>query len=234
MNADVFVGPCTRTSANVRSEYQVGLNTTSHGFKSWATWLLSVLCTSMFLSFISGNGITNMAAATKSVFQPENSKLTSMILLSHSMPSSVSTSQHEANMFCSRFANSPSFQERRLCKWQRAARLQPLASCRRSFYHPVRIFVWLRISNPRDEVSAPSYPAFLPLQYQAFWNRCLNCNCFCAPAPYSIPVFKQPMFIGFLDRRLSGNARRNHASKCVLRHHHRNGLLSCSAYVRRK
>ncbi|KAH8719346.1 ZIP zinc transporter-domain-containing protein [Phaeosphaeriaceae sp. PMI808] len=42
-------GPCTRTTTPVSNEHQAGL------FKSWATWLLSVLATSVALSFLNGN-----------------------------------------------------------------------------------------------------------------------------------------------------------------------------------
>ncbi|KAH7078498.1 ZIP zinc transporter-domain-containing protein [Paraphoma chrysanthemicola] len=42
-------GPCTRTTAHVIDEDRAGL------VKGWATWLLSVLATSMLISFVSGN-----------------------------------------------------------------------------------------------------------------------------------------------------------------------------------
>ncbi|KAF2132104.1 Zip-domain-containing protein [Dothidotthia symphoricarpi CBS 119687] len=67
-----YQGPCTRTSANVNNEHRGGISTTNHSFKGWATWLFSVLCTSAFLSFASGNGMPNVAASAKSVFQTTN------------------------------------------------------------------------------------------------------------------------------------------------------------------
>lgn len=48
-------GPCTRTITR-ESEYRAGLTATP-GFMSWAKWLLSVLCTSFFISFASGNSL---------------------------------------------------------------------------------------------------------------------------------------------------------------------------------
>ncbi|CAO2657209.1 Nn.00g033350.m01.CDS01 [Neocucurbitaria sp. VM-36] len=49
-------GPCTRTIAHVHMnhEYRPGLSTTS-SITSWAKWLLSVLLTSIYISFVSGN-----------------------------------------------------------------------------------------------------------------------------------------------------------------------------------
>ena len=44
-------GPCTRTTRHV-SEYQGGLTAT---IISWSKWLVSVLCTSILISWASGN-----------------------------------------------------------------------------------------------------------------------------------------------------------------------------------
>jgi hypothetical protein len=54
-------GPYTRTIIMANSEYQVGLNAGSHppsatAVKSWVRWLASVLCTSMFVSYIANGG----------------------------------------------------------------------------------------------------------------------------------------------------------------------------------
>jgi hypothetical protein len=54
-------GPYTRTIIMANSEYQVGLSVDSHpssamAIKSWVCWLASVLCTSMFISYIANGG----------------------------------------------------------------------------------------------------------------------------------------------------------------------------------
>ena len=52
--ANLVVGPCTRTSTLESSnEHRVGHTTTS-SFTDWAKWLLSVLCTSLLISYTSG------------------------------------------------------------------------------------------------------------------------------------------------------------------------------------
>jgi hypothetical protein len=55
------VGPYTRTIIMANSEYQVGLNADSRApsataIRSWVRWLASVLCTSMFISYIANGG----------------------------------------------------------------------------------------------------------------------------------------------------------------------------------
>jgi hypothetical protein len=48
-NTHYSTGPCTRTTTPVFVEHSAG------SIKSWGTWLLSVLATSTFLSFMSGS-----------------------------------------------------------------------------------------------------------------------------------------------------------------------------------
>jgi hypothetical protein len=71
-------GPCTRTTVIVRNEHQAGISTVGDKmskatFKSWGRWFLSVLCTSMFMSYMSIDQTSNLAAA-KSTLSPLSSK----------------------------------------------------------------------------------------------------------------------------------------------------------------
>lgn len=77
-SADVVLGPCTRTTAIVRIEHQAGLKKACRRisqttFQSWGRWIFSVLCTSMFMSYIGNSGASNNAAS-KPAFQPKSSK----------------------------------------------------------------------------------------------------------------------------------------------------------------
>jgi zinc transporter ZupT len=70
-------GPCTRTTVIVRNEHQAGISTVGDKmskatFKSWGRWFLSVLCTSMFMSYMSRDQTSNLAAA-KSTLSPLSS-----------------------------------------------------------------------------------------------------------------------------------------------------------------
>ncbi|XPS71412.1 hypothetical protein M3J09_003601 [Ascochyta lentis] len=70
-------GPCTRTTAIVSIERrasvsQAGRRISQTTFKSWGRWILSVLCTSMFMSYINKNGASNAVPANP-VFQPTTS-----------------------------------------------------------------------------------------------------------------------------------------------------------------
>ncbi|KAH6620231.1 ZIP zinc transporter-domain-containing protein [Boeremia exigua] len=67
-----YNGPCTRTIAIVRNEFQAefstsGYRTSRTTFKSWGRWILSVLCTSLFMSYMSRDRVSNIAPA-KPVF----------------------------------------------------------------------------------------------------------------------------------------------------------------------
>lgn len=56
-------GPCTRTITSVRNEHQAGRMMSQSEFKCWGRWILSVLCTSMFMSYMSGDRMSHLAAA---------------------------------------------------------------------------------------------------------------------------------------------------------------------------
>jgi hypothetical protein len=75
-----IAGPYTRTPTLADSEYRAGLTMDSQQspaatFMSWARWLMSVLCTSMFISYIINGGPLNMASV-KSALQTTSSKNT--------------------------------------------------------------------------------------------------------------------------------------------------------------
>ncbi|KAF1938335.1 Zip-domain-containing protein [Clathrospora elynae] len=58
-------GPCTRTTASHVSEYEAGLSATA---TNWMTWLASVLCTSIVISYASGGisvGTFSMSSGNK-------------------------------------------------------------------------------------------------------------------------------------------------------------------------
>ncbi|UPX13750.1 uncharacterized protein EKO05_0004249 [Ascochyta rabiei] len=72
-------GPCTRTTVIVSSEneHRAGASTAGRKlsqtiFKSWGWWIISVLCTSTFISYINNSRASNVAVA-KPVFQPTSS-----------------------------------------------------------------------------------------------------------------------------------------------------------------
>lgn len=67
-NADVASGLCTRTIEIVSNEHSAGVGTaggkmSQTDFKSWGRWILSVLCTSMFMSYMGRDRSANVAAA---------------------------------------------------------------------------------------------------------------------------------------------------------------------------
>lgn len=71
-------GPNTRTTAFVRNEHHAGTSTADRKmsqttFKSWGRWILSVLCTSMFMSYMSRDRTPNVASA-KPIIVPSGSK----------------------------------------------------------------------------------------------------------------------------------------------------------------
>ncbi|KAF1934286.1 Zip-domain-containing protein [Didymella exigua CBS 183.55] len=60
-------GPCTRTTAIMRNEHQFGVSIAGRKmsqtqFKSWGRWILSVLCTSMFMSYMGRNRTSSVPA----------------------------------------------------------------------------------------------------------------------------------------------------------------------------
>jgi hypothetical protein len=73
-------GPYTRTNILANSEYQAGLDTDNHqspavAFKSWGRWLASVLCTSLFISYIVNGGL-RIAPSIEPALQTTGSKST--------------------------------------------------------------------------------------------------------------------------------------------------------------
>jgi hypothetical protein len=72
-------GPCTRTITAWKDHDHAGASTASHNLpwttlRSWAYWILSVLCTSMAMSFLSGDRTLSNTAA-KAALQAASSKI---------------------------------------------------------------------------------------------------------------------------------------------------------------
>ena len=177
------------------NEHQAGL------IKSWATWLSSVLATSMLISYISGNmpEIRFMSGKSASATTEAANGFSSVITCSDQLT-------------CSRaHLHPPPLQAGRMRIRLRSAKLRPPIPCWWPIPHLVRIIDRLRVPHPCHQISAPSDPAHLFVRSQAFWYWCLDRDRIRASTAYSVLVTWQPMSIKFLDRQLPGDAWRDHA-----------------------